>query len=96
MKLMYDLPDIDKKVYDDNVGKDEKLMYCLPFNIHGTKFVTGYVAFTDKKMYKILDGQLLGVYPIIGSQKFKTEVMYGSCGFYAEISGSYTLICQFI
>lgn len=96
MKLMYDLPDADKRKFESECGKDEKLMYCLPFNIYGEKFVDGYVAFTNKKMYKLLDGELLGIYPIIGSQKFKTEVMYGNCGFYAEIEGATTLICQFV
>jgi ATP-binding cassette subfamily B protein len=47
-------------------------------------------------MYKILNGELLGIYDIIGSSNFRTEVMYGSGGFYATVNGSASLICQFI
>lgn len=96
MKLLYDLPEADKQLFEREIGKDEKLMYCLPFNIMGDKFVDGYVAFTNKKMYKLLNGELLGIFPIIGAKNFKTEVMYGNCGFYAEIDGNTTLICQFV
>ena len=95
MKLLYELPPADEAVFKD-ASHDEKLMYCLPFNMLDGKFVKGFVAFTNKKMYKILDGRLLAVYNIIGSSDFKTEVMYGSGGFYAKIDGNTTLICQFI
>ncbi len=96
MKLMYDLPEADKAAFDANVGTDERLMYCLPFSIYQDNFVSGYVAFTNKRMYKLLNGELLGIFPISGSKNFHTEVMYGSCGFYAEIDGAQTLICQFV
>ena len=45
------------------------------------------MAFTNKTMYKLLDSPLLGTWPIIGSSDFKTEVMYGCCGFYAKVDG---------
>ncbi len=96
MKLLYELPESDKKAYDIAVSGDEKLMYCLPFNIYKHKFVNGYLAFTDKKIYKLLNGGLIDTYPILGSKNFHTEVMYGSCGFYAEIDDSQTLLCQFV
>ena len=96
MRLMFDLPQADKQAYEAAAGSDETLMYCLPFNILNDKFVEGYMAFTNKKMYKLYNGELLGEWPIIGSEGFKTEVMYGSCGFYATVNGSSTLICQFV
>ena len=96
MKLLYDMPPDSAAVFEREKDADEKLMYCLPFDMLEDKFVSGFVAFTGKKMYKILGGELLAVYDIIGSSDFKTEVMYGSGGFYAEINGSATLICQFI
>ncbi|MCL2814233.1 MAG: ABC transporter ATP-binding protein/permease [Oscillospiraceae bacterium] len=95
MKLLYEMPQPDLEIFEKS-SEGEKLMYCLPFNIHEGKFVKGFVAFTNKKMYKILNGEILGIYDIIGSTNFKTEVMYGSGGFYAGINGSSTLICQFI
>ena len=100
MRLLYDLPEADKSAFDAAMeahsDPKERLMYCIPFNIEDDKFVSGYVAFTNLRMYKILDGRVLAEYPIIGSTDFKTEVMFGSCGFYAKIDGSSTLICQFI
>jgi ATP-binding cassette subfamily B protein len=96
MKLMYDLPADDKAAFEAAVGSDEKLMYCLPFTIYEDRFVKGYMAFTNKTMYKLLDGKLLGTWPIIGSSDFKTEVMYGCCGFYAKVDGASTLICRFV
>ena len=95
MKLLYEMPQIDLEVFEKS-SEGEKLMYCLPFNMLDDKFVKGFVAFTNKRMYKILNGEILGIYDIIGSSDFKTEVMYGTGGFYAKINGSTTLICQFI
>ena len=100
MKLLYDLPELDQAAFDKAVASHndpkERLMYCIPFNILDDKFVSGFVAFTNRRMYKILDGTVLNEFPIIGASDFKTEVMYGSCGFYAKIDGASTLICQFI
>lgn len=109
MKLMYDLPEADKKAFDAAVTPKERLMYCLPYNIYKDNFVSGFVAFTNRNMYKLLNGELLAVYPIQGSTNFHTEVMYGSCGFYANIDaeadplntekhpgGRQVLVCQFV
>lgn len=96
MKLMYDMPQTDKQAYDAAVSSDEKLMYCIPFNIIEDRFVSGWMAFTTQKIYKILDGRVLAVWEIKKMSAFKTEVMYGSCGFYAVIDGFTTLLCQFI
>ncbi len=96
MKLLYDLPQADKAAFEAACAPDEKVMYCLPFNIIEDRFVDGYMVFTPKNIYKLLEGELLAVYPLEGASGFKTEVMYGSCGFYAKINGSETLLCQFI
>jgi ATP-binding cassette subfamily B protein len=97
MKLLYEMPQADLDVFEKSRDIDgEKLMYCLPFNMLDGKFVKGFAVFTNKKIYKILDGEILAVYDITGSSDFKTEVMYGSGGFYAKVNGSNTLICQFV
>jgi ATP-binding cassette subfamily B protein len=54
------------------------------------------MAFTNKKIYKLLDGKLLDIFDITSGVDFKTEVMYGSGGFYAKINGVTTLLCQFV
>ena len=40
MKLLFELPDADRAAYESEHGKcpDEKMMYCLPFNIDGEKY----------------------------------------------------------
>lgn len=96
MRLLFDLPETEQKVLDSAIGADEKLMYCVPFNILEDKFVDGFVAITNLKIYKILNDQLLASYVIKGATGFKTEVMYGSCGFYANFGQGTTLICQFV
>ncbi len=96
MRLMFDLPEIEKAVLDKAMQPSEKLMYCVPFNIHEDKFVSGFIAITNLRIYKILDDKLLDTYVIKGATDFKTEVMYGSCGFYANFGDGTRLICQFV
>lgn len=93
---MFDLPERERAVFEAAVHEGEKLMYCIPFNILEDKFVSGFIAITNKKIYKILDDKLLSEYSLAGATGFKTEVMYGSCGFYANFGEGTTLICQFI
>lgn len=111
MKLMYDLPEADKRAFEAAAGTDLQILYCLPYNIYKNNFVSGYMVFTSNTMYKLLDGKLLDTFPIQNSYNFRTEVMYGSCGFYANLGGTMTidekgekkwsggcatLICQFV
>ena len=96
MKLMYDMPQADRQAFDAAVSADEKLMYCIPFNIIDDRFVSGWMAFTTQKIYKVLEGKVIAEWTLSGMSGFKTEVMYGSCGFYAVIDGYTTLLCQFI
>ncbi len=96
MKLLFDLPETEKGVLDGAMQAGEKLMYCMPFNILEDRFVSGFIAVTNTKIYKILDDRLLASYEIRGATDFRTEVMYGSCGFYANFGEGTTLICQFV
>lgn len=96
MRLMFDLPESEKRVLDASMQPSEKLMYCVPFNILDDMFVSGYIAITNEKIYKLLGDKLLRVYPLAGATSFKTEVMYGSCGFYANFGHGTELVCQFV
>lgn len=96
MKLLFDLPEKEKAAFDRAVGEGEKLMYCVPFNILDDRFVSGFIAVTNRRIYKLLGDELLASYEIAGATGFKTEVMYGSCGFYANFGQGTTLICQFV
>ncbi len=95
MKLKFDLPEADQKAYDAAAG-GESVMYCLPFNIYEDRFVSGYMVFTAKHIYKILDGEVLRVFSLEHAKDFRTEIMYGNCGFYAVIDGATTLLCRFV
>ncbi len=96
MKLMFDLPEQDERAFLAAVGEDEKRMYCLPYNIEVDRFVTGYMVFTDRYIYKILDGVLLEKYCMADLSDFSCENLYGSCAFYAKEKGTSKLLCRFI
>lgn len=97
MKLLFELPKNEKEIFDSASSKTEKLMYCLPFNIEGDKFINdGYMVFTDKFIYKISGGKLSEKYDLSEMSDFSTEILYGSCGFFAKINGNTTLLCRFV
>ncbi len=97
MKLLYELPEAEKEIFEGAKGKSERLMYCLPFNIDGKQFVNdGYMVFTDAYIYKILDKTLVEKYDLSKMSDFSTEILYGSCGFFAKIDGATTLLCRFV
>lgn len=95
MKLMYDLPEVDKAAFEA-VASGEKTMYVIPFNIVDDKFVNGWTCVTDKRIYCILDGKVLSTFELARCTVFSTEVLYGNCAFYAVIDGTTTLICRFL
>lgn len=97
MKLLYELPKIQKEVFEKARSNDEKLMYCLPFNIEGDSFINdGYMVFTDKYIYKIRGEKLDDKFDLSRCSDFSTEILYGSCGFYAKVDGDTTLLCRFV
>ncbi|MBQ9693113.1 MAG: ABC transporter ATP-binding protein [Clostridia bacterium] len=96
MKLMYDLPKADEEAFLAASESGEKRMYCLPFDILEDEFVKGFMMFTDKSVYKLLDGKLLFKYDYSELSDFFTEMMYGSVGFYAKRNGNTELLCRFI
>ncbi len=96
MKLLYDLPEADRLAFEAASAPEEKLMYCVPYNIFEDRFVKGFLVITDAAIYKLLEGRCLLTVPIAGSDDFRIEVMYGSCGFYVRTGGVSRLICQFI
>ncbi|MBQ4044801.1 MAG: ABC transporter ATP-binding protein, partial [Clostridia bacterium] len=96
MKLMYELGAEDQAALSAAQIEGEKLMYCVPFNIYGEDFVSGFTAVTDRRIYCLLNGRIVGQYELARCSEFFTEVMYGNCAFYAVYDGSATLICRFI
>ncbi len=96
MKLLYELPEVDRLAYEAQMSEGEKIAYCLPSDIEGTEFVKGFMLFTDNAIYRILDGRILMRAPFTELSEFTTEMMYGSVGFYAKRNGSTELLCRFI
>ena len=97
MKLLYDLPPDSKKAVELQMLSGEKIMYCLPFNIEGNKFVSdGFTVITDLHIFKVLANEVIYRREISKMTDFATETHYGSCGFYAKYEGNTELICRFI
>ncbi|MBR5307632.1 MAG: ATP-binding cassette domain-containing protein [Clostridia bacterium] len=96
MKLLFELPEIESIVLKNNIGEGERVLYCVPFDFHEEKRVSGYMVFTEKKIYKILVTDLLATYELSHLSGFTVDVMLGVCGFYAKNDGVSTLLCQFI
>ena len=96
MKLMYDLPELDKAAYDSYAEAGEKLMYVVPFNVLEDKFVDGWTIVTDRRILCTLHGKIINEIDLSHCGIFSTEVLYGNCAFYAEVDGITTLVCRFL
>ena len=96
MKLLFELSEKDMGVFEKEKLKEERILYCTPFDFHEQMRVEGYMVFTQKYIYKILDGCLLEKYALSQMTDFSVEVMLGVCGFYAKENGSSIMLCSFI
>ena len=97
MKLLYDLPPKSRVALEMQFSDDERIMYCLPYNIEGKRFVSdGYTVITDECIYKVLGDEIIYRREIEKMSDFGTETHYGSCAFYAKYEGNTELICRFI
>ncbi len=97
MKLLYDLPPKSRVALEMQFSDDERIMYCLPYNIEGKKFVSdGYTVITDICIYKVLDDKIIYRRELEKMTEFETETLYGSSGFYAKYDGKTELVCRFI
>lgn len=96
MRLLFELNEANFSVFEKEKLKDESILYCVPFDFHQEKRVDGYMVFTQKYIYKILDGVLLEKHDISKMSDFTVEVMLGVCGFFAKKDGKSLLLCSFI
>lgn len=96
MKLMYDLPDTEKQVYSSSSSAGERIMYCVPYNIEGDKFVSGFVVITDRFIYRICRDRLMGRFDLSHMSDFSAEMLYGNAAFYGKTNGVSVLICRFV
>ena len=96
MKLLFDMSPADRVAYDALAGKDERIMYCLPFDCALEKRVDGRMVFTDRYIYKILGGVVEARWNVREMSDFSVEMLYGCCAFYAKVDGVSTRLCRFI
>ena len=96
MKLLFDMSPADRAAYDALAGKDERIMYCLPFDCALEKRVDGRMVFTDRYIYKILGGVVEARWNVREMSDFSVEMLYGCCAFYAKVDGVSTRLCRFI
>ncbi|MBQ7727987.1 MAG: ABC transporter ATP-binding protein [Clostridia bacterium] len=94
MKLYFDLPAENARAVPE-MKPGEKKMYCLPYNFQEEKIVNGYMLFTNRRIFKLLKGQLLETYDVSQMSDFTVEKMFGCGGFYAKVNGSTTCLCLF-
>lgn len=96
MKLMYELSSENHSALHKSMGSEERLMYCIPFNIYEDRFVNGYTAVTNRYIYCLIDGIVVGKFDLSKASDFSAEVFYGNCAFTAKFDGVTTLICRFV
>ncbi|MBQ9415751.1 MAG: ABC transporter ATP-binding protein [Clostridia bacterium] len=94
MKLMFDLPPADEAVIPAP-EPGEKRMYCLPFNYLEGMIVKGYMLFTNRHIYKVLEGLLLNTWDVSRMSEFTIEQMFGCSGLYAHVDGKSHCLCLF-
>lgn len=95
MKLIYELDSANRAAFDAASGKDEKILYCIPFEYEDTGTVDGYMVLTPTFLYKLADGSLLGKWEMSRMSDFSVEAMYGCAGFYGYYDGNARLLCRF-
>ncbi len=96
MKLLFVMSPADRAAYDALADKDEKILYCLPFDCALDKRVDGRMVFTDRYIYKILGGKAEARWEFSKMSDFSVEVLYGCCAFFAKVDGVTTRLCRFI
>lgn len=96
MNLLYDLKPADRAALEAADGGQERIFYCLPFDCREKRRITGYMVFTEKHIYRILNGKVEMQWEFSHMSDFSTEVLYGCGGFYAKVDGVSTLLCRFV
>ena len=96
MKLLFELNEKDNALFEKEKQPHEHILYCVPFDFHEDVRVEGYMVFTEKYIYKILDGVLLEKHLLSDMSGFTVEVMLGVCGFFAKEKGNSVMLCSFI
>ncbi len=95
MKLIYELDQANRAAFDAAGGKDEKILYCIPYEYEEQGMVDGYMVLTPTHLYKLRNGSLAAKWDIQRMSDFSVETLYGCGGFYARLDGNIMLLCLF-
>ena len=96
MRLLFDLFPADKAAFEAASDAGERILYCLPFDCRNEERVDGRMVFTDKAIYKVIDGTVEARWPFTELSDFSVEVLYGCGAFFAKVNGNSTRLCRFI
>ena len=75
MKLLFELNEKDSALIEKEKLSHEHILYCVPFDFHEDKRVEGYMVFTEKYIYKILDSVLLEKHALCDMCDFTVEIL---------------------
>ena len=95
MKLIYELDRANRAAFEDAGGKDEKILYCIPYEYEDHAMVDGYLVLTPTHLYKLCSGRLADKWDIRHMSDFSVETLYGCGAFYAKLDQSSLLLCRF-
>ena len=95
MKLIYELDHANRAAFEDAGGKDEKILYCIPYEYEEHAMVDGYLVLTPTHLYKLCNGRLADKWDIRRMSDFSVETLYGCGAFYAKLDQSSLLLCRF-
>lgn len=95
MKLLYDLGQAERAALDAAGGKDEEILYCIPFEYEGDRMVQGFMVLTASHLYKLCDGALTNAWEMRRMSEFSVELLYGCGAFMAKLDGGSVQLCRF-
>ncbi|MBE6697357.1 MAG: ATP-binding cassette domain-containing protein [Ruminococcaceae bacterium] len=95
MKLLYDLGQAERAALDAAGGKDEEILYCIPFEYEGDRMVQGFMVLTASHLYKLCNGALTNVWEMRRMSEFSVELLYGCGAFMAKLDGDSVQLCRF-
>lgn len=95
MRLIYDLTQADQAALEAAGGKDEKILYCIPYEYEEHRMVDGYMVLTPTHLYKLGNGSLVEKWDMRRMSEFSVEQLYGCGAFMGRLDGEAILLCRF-
>ncbi len=95
MKLLYPLPDREKKKIKE-IAPDEKILFSLPDNLDGEgKYFPGYTVITEKKLITLTRGNVTQEYNINMLKSCRSSTLVGNGRLEACIRGRSRILARY-